>query len=299
MKFSEQPPSKEWAALKYRGETIAEVWFKPEGEPQGLTFRVPQKSFQLPDLAPRLTTENFLRTVGIASDEVEPCRYEGLGDSSAAPVELGQPLPPPAPDGSHLTIHVRLKSPALAVAGEQSAPLEGIAEKWSDLESRWKAILGLEAAMETLRISMQALQGEMEGASKKALTAEEKAHAFNADLAQWNQAKSRVIYALPKVRDFLHRATWATGTPERKKLEELFKDDTPPSISLAQVEEVQRLLENLLKDRQVLSAQGTTVHQECKRVAADIQGAVRTLQSNAAANAQKKRAAMRTKGKSF
>jgi hypothetical protein len=33
MKFSEQPPSEQWAALKYRGEKLAEVWFKPEGEP--------------------------------------------------------------------------------------------------------------------------------------------------------------------------------------------------------------------------------------------------------------------------
>src|SRR5262249_22958622 len=44
--FSEQPPSKQWAALKYRGEKIAEVWFKPEDNPFALTIRIPQKSFQ-------------------------------------------------------------------------------------------------------------------------------------------------------------------------------------------------------------------------------------------------------------
>ena len=48
--FSEQPPSKQWAALKYRGEKFAEVWFKPEGQPLALTFRIPQASFQIPGM---------------------------------------------------------------------------------------------------------------------------------------------------------------------------------------------------------------------------------------------------------
>src|SRR5205085_2962472 len=61
--FSEQPPSTEWAALKYRGEKIAEVWFKPEGEPFVLAFRIPQKSFQIPEMGQLLTTENLLKAV--------------------------------------------------------------------------------------------------------------------------------------------------------------------------------------------------------------------------------------------
>ena len=50
MKFSEQPPSKQWAALKYRGEKFAEVWFKPEGQPLVLAFRIPRGSFQIPGI---------------------------------------------------------------------------------------------------------------------------------------------------------------------------------------------------------------------------------------------------------
>jgi hypothetical protein len=50
-------------------------------------------------------------------------------------------------------------------------------------------------------------------------------------------------------------------------------------------------LESLLKDRQVLSALGTSVYQECKGVSAELQGTLRTLQGNAAANATRKRAA--------
>ena len=128
----------------------------------------------------------------------------------------------------------------------------------------------------------------MEAASRKMLTTEEKVHALNADVAQWNKAKSRVIYALPKVREFIHRSTWAMGTPERKKLEELFKNHIRPRIPFPQMDKVREQLENLLKDRQVLSAHGVTVYQECKSISADIQGAFRTLQSNAAANARKK-----------
>ena len=76
MSFSEQPPSKEWAALKYKGERIAEVWFKPEGEPLALTFRIPQKSFQIPGMGQRLTTENLLKAVAIATEEVESLHHE-------------------------------------------------------------------------------------------------------------------------------------------------------------------------------------------------------------------------------
>src|ERR1700737_4379522 len=68
--FSEQPPSKQWAALKFRGEKLAEVWFKPEAEPLALLFRIPQNSFQNSGMGPRLTTENLLKAVAIATDEV-------------------------------------------------------------------------------------------------------------------------------------------------------------------------------------------------------------------------------------
>jgi hypothetical protein len=65
------------------------------------------------------------------------------------------------------------------------------------------------------------------------------------------------------------------------------------------MDKVPKELENLLKDRQVLSAQGVTVYQECNSISADIQGALRTLQSNAAANERKKRSRPRPKGMSF
>ena len=55
----------------------------------------------------------------------------------------------------------------------------------------------------------------------------------------------------------------------------------------------------LRKDRQVLSAQGVTVYQECKAISGDIQAALRTLQSNAAVRASKKKGGAGAKGKSF
>jgi hypothetical protein len=65
------------------------------------------------------------------------------------------------------------------------------------------------------------------------------------------------------------------------------------------VDKVGEQLENLLKDRQVLSAHGVAVYQECKTICADIQGTFRTLQSNAAAKAREKMGAARKKGKFF
>lgn len=301
MNFSEQPPSKQWAALKYKGEKIAEVWFKPEDEPFALTFRIPQKSFHLPGMGPLLTVENLLKAVAISTDEVESWRHEDVSPSgtNGSIAELREPLSSPPEDASHLTIHVRLKPPSQDVVPKESGEPAISLEKWQDLEARWNAILGLEATIDGLRQRMESLRSEMEGASRKMLTADEKVHALNADVAQWNKAKSRVHYALPKVKEFIHRATWAIGTPERKKLEELFKDPIQPQVPFAEMDKVPDLLENLLKDRQVLSAQGVAVCQDCQGIAADIQQALRTLQSNAAANARKKLGAARAKGKFF
>ena len=299
MNFSEQPPSKQWAALKYRGEKLAEVWFKPEGEPFALTFRIPQKSFQIPGMGQRLTTENLMRAVGIATEEVESWRHEGDSGVNGPNPELRHLLPRPPQDVSHLNIYVRLKPPPQAVAPSESGEPEIPETKWQELEARWKAILGVEATTETLRIRMEGLRAEMEASWKKTLNSDEKLHARNADVAQWNKAKSRVHYALPKVKEFIHRVTWAMSAPERKKLEELYKNHIRGHIPFPQMEKLPVELEHLLKDRQVLSAHGATVYQECNSISADIQGALRTLQSNAAANARKKRSAPRPKGMAF
>jgi hypothetical protein len=300
--FAERPPSTQWATLKYRGETFAEVWFKPEGEPFALTFRIPPSSFDIPGLGQHLTTENLLKAVGIAPEEVASCRLEGASSgSNEAEAGLGQPLPPPAADVPHLTLAVSLKQPPpAAISQPQHGGVAEIPEEvWQHLEARWKSILELEASMETLRISMEALRAEMEGTARRALTADERVHALNADVAQWNKAKSRVLYALPKAKEFIHRSTWAAGTPERKKLEEVYKNHIRPRVAFAEVEKVVEELDYLLKDRQVLSAHGTAVYQECKSIAADVQGTLRTLQSNAAANAAKKKGATAARRKSF
>lgn len=299
MNFSEQPPSEQWAALKYRGEVIAEVWFKPEGEPFALTFRVPRKSFDVPGVGQRLTAESLLKTVGITSEEVDSWRQDGDSDSGTdgPNAELGRPLPPPPPDAAHLTIHVRMKPPPQAEAPEESRGPEITSVRWQDLEARWNAILGLEASIDTLRMRLEGVLTEIDGASKRPLTTEEKVHALNSDVAQWNKAKTRVHYSLPKVKEFIHRATWAVATPERKKLEELFKDHIQPQVAFPEMDKVPGQLESLLKARQVLSAQGVTVLQECQGIVAEIQGAFRTLQSNAAARARKDRNAKSARSK--
>jgi hypothetical protein len=213
--------------------------------------------------------------------------------------ELKHPLSPPSQDVTHLTLHVRLKPPPSAVAPRESGESEIPESKWQDLEARWHTILGLEASLETLRISMEALRSELEASSRRSLTADEKVNALNADVVQWNKAKSRVLFALPKAKEFIHRSTWAAGTPERKHLEEVFKNHIRPRIPLPQVNQVAEQLDSLLKDRQVLSAHGVAVYQECKGISGEVQGTLRTLQSNAAANATRKKGATGARGKPF
>jgi len=242
-----------------------------------------------------LTTENLLKTVAVAIEEVESWRHgdvshSGLNESNP---QLRNTLPQPPEDVSHLEIYIRLKPPPQAVAREESTELEFALAKWQDLEAHWKNVLGLEATMETLRISMEGLRAELEASSKRMLTTEEKMHALAADVLQWNKARSRVHYVLPKVREFVHRATWAKGTPERKRLDELFKNQLGVHTAVPQMDKVQEELEVLRKDLQILSAQGVTVSQECKSISADIQECLRRLISNAAARAVKKRGAAR------
>jgi hypothetical protein len=178
---------------------------------------------------------------------------------------------------------------------EQEIPLE----TWQTLEVVWKTILGLEAAIDTSRLSMDGLRAEMEAGSKKVLTVEEKLHALQADVVQWDKAKGRIHYALPKVREFLHRATWALGVPERKWLEDIFKNHTGQRPRIAEANKVRETLEHLQKDRQVLSAQGNAVAQECRSIIAETQRTLNALQRNAADNARRKRDAKRQKGKHF
>jgi hypothetical protein len=297
--YSEQPPSTQWSALKYRGEIIAEVWFKPEAEPLALTFRIRRASFQVAGIGQRLTPENLLKAVGLEAVAVESCRREGasLPESDGSASDLGRPLPTPPQDVSQLTLHVRLKPPPQAVAPDKGEAPEVPEAVWQDLEARWNAILGLEASIETLRISMESLRSELEASRGRQLKSEEKFYALNADVAQWTKAKNRLHHALPKMREFIHRAVWVLGAPERKKLDELFKTYVQPRVPFSEMGAVAEQLENLRKARQVLSAHGVAVYQESKNISAEVKGALRTLQANAARRAIQKRGGAKARGK--
>jgi len=299
VRFSERAPSNDWAALEHLGEQVAEAWFKPAGEPFRLVFRVPRNRFEVVDISQQLTVEDLLTAAAIANEQVESWRFGDefhLGMDGSNP-ELQRILPPPPPDESHLTVQVRLKpSDPTAAADEtdvQAVPLD----KWQALEALWRSILGLETSIDTLRLSMESLRIEMEAAFKKSLTVEDKIHALQADVLQWTKAKSRIHYALPKLREYIHRATWAQGLPERKRLEEIVENYIGPRIPLPEMDEVRAQMGHLQKDRQVLFAQGNSVYQEGRGILGDIQRALSTLQRNAADRARQKRSAGREKGK--
>jgi hypothetical protein len=303
--FSERPPSKQWAVLKYRGEKFAEVWFKPEGDPFVVTFRIRQENFQIPGMDIQLTLENLLKAVAILPEEVDSWRQGDVSHSGmkGSNPELRNAVAPPPQNVTHLDIYVRLNPPPEAVApltpsgreedeGESREP-EISSTQWQDLETRWKVILGLEAAMDTLRLSMEGLLAEMEGSLTKTMTIEEKTYALRADVAVWDQAKKRVHFAVPKMKDFIHRSIWAMGSPERKRLGELYKDHIQLHIPFPQMDAVLKQLEELQKDRLVLSAVGKTVYQDCRRISAEVQSALRTLKTNAVTQRKKSEAGPR------
>ena len=257
MNVSERVASSEWAAVTHMGEEIAEAWFKPDGEESTLMFRVPRDRFQGPDASRRLTMENLLKAAGLSPDVVESWRVGGefhAGLDGTDP-ELRQPLPPPPPDATHLTIQVRLTSAPPAAGGETGVP-DVPPETWQALEAVWRSILGLEVSIDTLRFSMDGLRIELEAGFKKQLVVEEKVHALQVDVVQWTKAKNRVHFVLPKVREYIHRATWAAATPERKRMDELVRTHIEPRIPLAEMDQLRAELDHLQKDRQVLFAPG-------------------------------------------
>lgn len=297
MNFSERVPSSEWVVLEQQGEVIAESWFKPDGNLLTVVFRVPQSRFDVSDLSQLLTVEDLLRAAAVANEDVDSWQFldESHAGMDGTNLEFKRLLPPP-PDATYLTVHLRLKPPAQAARGESGSPAVP-PETWQALDASWKAILGLEVSIDTLRLSMDGLRSEMEGQFKRTLSVEEKVHALQADMAQWTKGKNRVHYALPKVREFVHRATWALAVPERKRLEDVVKKYIEPRVPFPEIDEVRDQLGHLHKDRQVLFAQGNTVNQECRGILAEIQRALSTLQRNAADNARRKRSSGRDKGK--
>ncbi len=292
--MGESELSTDWATLTYDGDVVAEAWTMPDGDASTVMFLVPRARLEPSEGRMPVTIDILLQAAGISSVDIDSWR---LGDDSLAGntnSDLTIPLPLPTEDDDQLTIHVRLKPPP-ADAGVEDIPLE----KWQALDLLWKAILSLESAIDTARMGMESLRNEMDSAFKRPLAVEEKLNALQADVAQWTKAKSRVHHALPKVREFIHRATWSQTVAERKALEEIVKSHVEPRVPVAGVDRIRERLEHLQKDRQVLLATGNAVHQECRGILGEIQRATSSLQRNAAERAKQKRSAGREKGKHF
>lgn len=292
--MAEMESSTDWATLTYDGDIVAEAWTMPDGDASTVVFLVPRARLESSEDRMPVTIDILLQAAGIPSVDIDSWR---LGDDSLAgdaDSDRTTPLPLPTEDDDQLTIHVRLKPPPVD-GGVEDVPLE----RWQALDLLWKAILSLESAIDTARMGMESLRNEMDSASKRPLAVEEKLNALQADVAQWTKAKSRVHHALPKVREFIHRATWSQTVAERKALEEIVKAHVEPRVPLAGVDRIRERLEHLQKDRQVLLATGNAVHQECRGILGEIQRATSSLQRNAAERAKQKRSAGREKGKHF
>jgi hypothetical protein len=288
-------PDDGWVPLDHIWGDIAEGWFKPDGGQGAFLFRVPRERIETADAGPGVTIEALLDAAFIPKEQVESWRVEG---ALSADSDLGEPLPSPPAGSTHTTVYVVMKQAAPAQTGPDADAMDDIPlETWQAIESCWKTIVGLETTIDTLRLSMGGLASEMDNAFKKPLATEEKLNANQADVAQWTRAKSRITYALPKVREFVHRATWATAAAERKRLGEIVESHIEPRVPFAELAEVRIQMDHLLKDRQVLLAQGNAVSQECRGILGEVQRAIATLQRNALEKARQKRRGSWDKGK--
>lgn len=278
--------------LSHGGEDVADARLDPDGESFRLTFRVPRERLDGDEGMNPVTIADLLTAAGVSEDEVESWEFD-----QHSPREGEPPQPVEPQDEPLATIGVKLKSAGRTASAAPDVLPDVPPETWQALEAVWKTVLGLEAGIDSLRVGMDGLRAEMEGAFRKQMGIEEKLHAMQADVILWNKAKSRVHYAVPKVREFVHRATWAAAAAERKRLGELFKSHIEPRIPFPGIETVRERMEHLQKDRQILLAQGNAVGQEGRALLAEIQRAFGTLQRNAADRARQKRSAGREKGK--
>lgn len=287
----------DWVTLIHMGEEIAEAWTMPEGGGFTFVFLVPRNRLEIEN--PNLSVATLLDAAGLTMDAVESWRLGDDSRSGAGGEGLEEPLPPPPPDDDQLTVYVQLKRPEQSEAVDEGAIEEVALEQWQLLDGIWSAIVSLESSIDASRLGMDGLRAEMDSAFKRPLAVEEKLNALQADVAQWTKAKSRVHHALPKVREFVHRATWAQTVAERKLLGEFVENHLRPRVPFAGVDKVRERLEHLQKERQVLLATGNAVYQECRGILGEIQRATATLQRNAAERARQKRSAGREKGKHF
>jgi hypothetical protein len=276
----------EWSPLDHLLDEIADAWYRPEGERSLFRFRVARER-----LAESVTIERLLAAASIPVEEFESCR---IGDDFHN--DLSMSLNPI--DGEafcEIEVATKPRSDDEIVVESESGEIT--ADVWHALETAWKSIATLESTIDGLRLSMGGLASEMDSAFKRPLSTEDKLHALQADMAQWSKAKSRITYSLPKVREFVHRATWAAAAEDRRQLAAIAKQHIEPRVPFANPNETRRKLELLLKDRQVLLAQGNAVNQECRSILSEVQRAASTLQRNASERAKNKRRGGWEKGK--
>jgi len=298
---SEWLPADKWVALSHRGEDVAEAMLSSDGGSFVLSFQVPRDRLDGADGSPPLSIEDLLAAAAVSTDEVERWDFGDASPPGAAQTlnEEDEAEPGGSPDATSVTLTVRLKPLVPRTASHEVMVGDVPPEKWQALDACWKTILGLEASIDTLRLSLDGLRAEMENAFKKTLGADEKLNALQADVIQWNKAKSRVHFAVPKVREFVHRATWAVAAAERKRIGDLIKSHVEPRIPFPDMDKEREQMEHLQKERQLMFAQGNAVGLEGRGLLAEIQRALSTLQRNAADKARAKRSAGKEKGKYF
>src|SRR5205814_10121241 len=79
--------------------------------------------------------------------------------------------------------------------GVNSPEQEVPPEKWQALEALWRAVLGLVASIDTLRLSMDGLLSEVHAALREAVTVVDKGDGLHSDVAKLHKAHAPVHYA--------------------------------------------------------------------------------------------------------
>ena len=282
MDFSKRAPSTKWTTLTYEGAVVAQVWFKPEGNPVGLQFLMPTRAFQLPDLENHLTMANLLKTVQIELKEIQSWTCSGIvheGMNGTNP-DFNKRIGPSSNSSDPVPIDVLLNS------GHAS---EITPEQWNDLASRWDKIALLESEISRIRTEAERLCAKLDSLWNTTLTLEDK-YASRLDIAKWEEAKKRIPHLRPELIGFLK--SWnsiaAASIETKSRFVELIKTRNS-SFSQMEMSNALNELESIRKNRQVWISRGNDLCNLAQGVMSRAQVVLGQLKSSAKANFARKK----------
>ncbi len=269
--FASRMPSTAWEplALPGSGEHLLWLWFRPPHLPHGVLVRLPP-NFETYAGRLQLTPRSILALLGLDASSLAAWFVFG---SPGLPAALDLPLPavpaglPPElafvahtmPLPTYPAMQPMSPQPAVAVpagptAVPASVPAAGSADQLlARIDSEWTTSITLERQLSGLRKKVSSLLGKL-SALDKGLTPEERLHADNADVKDWEEARRWLRDVSSRAQRYVkeHDIGITSMAGRRRSLEETYRTVVEPRQAQPGLESVLREFDAYRKSLQTL-----------------------------------------------